>query len=85
MDVAKAIALGGQRGSIGTAELVSLECVRCANCESGRGCARGIASTDPELGYMIQEEWVEHRPGQHVYGLAQAVVRNPETIRFEKH
>jgi glutamate synthase domain-containing protein 2 len=61
MDVAKAIALGADGVVIGTAELVALECVRCGNCESGRGCARGIASTDPELGYMITEEWSEHR------------------------
>jgi glutamate synthase domain-containing protein 2/ferredoxin len=61
MDVAKAIALGADGVVIGTAELVALECVRCGNCESGRGCARGIASTDRELGYMIAEEWSENR------------------------
>jgi ferredoxin len=61
MDVAKAIAMGANGAVIGTAELVALECVRCSNCESGRGCARGIASTDAELGYMITEEWAEKR------------------------
>ena len=61
MDVAKAIAMGADGAVIGTADLVALECVRCANCESGRGCARGIASTDPELGYQITEEWAEQR------------------------
>ena len=61
MDVAKAIALGADGCVIGTADLVAVECVRCGNCESGRGCARGIASTDPELGYMISEEYVEQR------------------------
>ncbi|MBF0119791.1 MAG: alpha-hydroxy-acid oxidizing protein [Desulfobacterales bacterium] len=61
MDVAKAIALGADGVVIGTAELVALECVRCSNCESGRGCARGIATTDPELGYMITEEYAEQR------------------------
>jgi glutamate synthase domain-containing protein 2/ferredoxin len=61
MDVAKAIALGADGCVIGTADLVALECVRCSNCESGRGCARGIASTDAELGYMISEEWTENR------------------------
>jgi glutamate synthase domain-containing protein 2 len=60
-DVAKSIALGADGCVIGTADLVALECVRCANCESGRGCARGIASTDAELGYMITEEWAEQR------------------------
>ncbi|MFC1858200.1 glutamate synthase-related protein [Thermodesulfobacteriota bacterium] len=61
MDVAKAIALGADGVVIGTAELVAVECVRCGNCESGRGCARGIASTDPELGYMVTEAWAEQR------------------------
>jgi len=61
MDVAKAIALGADGVVIGTAELVALECVRCGNCESGRGCARGIASTDAELGHLITEEYAEHR------------------------
>lgn len=61
MDVAKAIALGADGAVIGTAELVALECVRCGNCESGRGCARGIATTDSELGQKIDEEWAEQR------------------------
>jgi glutamate synthase domain-containing protein 2 len=61
MDVAKAIALGADGVVIGTAELVALDCVRCGNCESGRGCARGIATTDSELGVMITEEWAENR------------------------
>jgi len=61
MDVAKAIALGADGVVIGTAELVALECVRCGNCESGRGCARGIATTDTELGHIITAEWAERR------------------------
>ena len=61
MDVAKAIALGADGAVIGTAELVALECVRCGNCESGRGCARGIASTDHELGHMMSEAYTEQR------------------------
>ncbi len=61
MDVAKAIALGADGCVIGTADLVAVECVRCGNCESGRGCARGIATTDPELGIMVDEEYVEQR------------------------
>ncbi len=61
MDVAKSIALGADGAVIGTADLVALECVRCANCESGRGCARGIASTDKELGHQISEEYTERR------------------------
>ena len=61
LDVAKAIALGADGCVIGTADLVAVECVRCGNCESGRGCARGIATTDPELGVMISEEYTEQR------------------------
>jgi glutamate synthase domain-containing protein 2 len=61
MDTAKAIALGADGVVIGTADLVALECVRCGNCESGRGCARGIASTDRELGNMITETYAEQR------------------------
>ncbi|RJQ39716.1 MAG: FMN-binding glutamate synthase family protein [Dehalococcoidia bacterium] len=61
VDVAKAIALGADGAVIGTAELVALECIRCGNCESGRGCARSIATTDPELGCEIGEEWAEQR------------------------
>jgi glutamate synthase domain-containing protein 2 len=61
LDVAKAIALGADGVVIGTAEIVAVECVRCGNCESGRGCARGIATTDPELGHMISEAYAEQR------------------------
>jgi len=60
-DVAKAIALGADGVVIGTAELVAIECVRCSNCESGRGCARGIATTDSELGFMTTEAYTEQR------------------------
>jgi glutamate synthase domain-containing protein 2 len=60
-DVAKAIALGADAVVIGTAELVALECIRCGNCESGRGCARGIATTDPELSKLIDVEWGAQR------------------------
>ncbi len=61
LDVAKAIALGADGCVIGTADLIAMECLRCSNCESGRGCARGIATTDDELGYLITEEWAEQR------------------------
>ncbi len=47
-DIAKAIALGADGVVVGTADLVALECIRCRNCESGRGCPRAIATTDPE-------------------------------------
>ncbi|MBN1516522.1 alpha-hydroxy-acid oxidizing protein [Candidatus Sumerlaeota bacterium] len=60
-DVAKAIALGADGVVIGTAELVALDCIRCGRCESGRGCARGIATTDSELLEMLTIEWSTQR------------------------
>jgi len=60
-DVAKAIALGADGVVIGTAELVALECVRCGRCESGRGCPRGIATTDTELVDKMNVEWATQR------------------------
>ncbi len=60
-DVAKIIALGADGVCTGTAELVALECIRCHNCESGRGCARGIATTDPELTKLIDLDWGTQR------------------------
>ena len=47
--------------AIGTPEMVALGCVRCACCESGRGCPRGIASTDPELMMQMSLEWATQR------------------------
>jgi glutamate synthase domain-containing protein 2 len=60
-DVAKVIALGADGVCTGTADMVALECIRCHNCESGRGCARGIATTDPELMGLIEIEWGTQR------------------------
>jgi glutamate synthase domain-containing protein 2/ferredoxin len=60
-DIAKAIALGADGVVIGTAEMVALECIRCANCESGRGCPRGIATTDPELSLAYDLAWGSQR------------------------
>jgi len=60
-DMAKAIALGADGCVIGTAELVALGCIRCGACESGRGCARGIATTDDELLQMVTVEWCTQR------------------------
>jgi len=60
-DIAKAIALGADGVVIGTAELVALGCVRCGNCESGRGCARGITTTDAALVEIVTVEWATQR------------------------
>jgi glutamate synthase domain-containing protein 2/ferredoxin len=60
-DVAKAIALGADGAVIGTAELVALGCKRCENCERGKGCPAGIATTDPALKYFIDIDWGSQR------------------------
>lgn len=60
-DLAKAIALGADGVVIGTAELTAVGCIRCGCCESGRGCARGICTTDPELLEMVSIEWCTQR------------------------
>lgn len=60
-DAAKAIALGADGVVVGTVEMVALGCIRCSNCESGRGCARGIASTDHELNELIDPDWATQR------------------------
>lgn len=60
-DIAKAIALGADGVVIGTTELVALGCVRCAKCESGRGCPRGIATTNKELSDKVSIEWGTQR------------------------
>lgn len=60
-DVAKAIALGADGAVIGTAELVALGCKRCENCERGKGCPAGLATTDPALIYFIDPNWGSQR------------------------
>ncbi len=60
-DVLKAIALGADGIVEGTAGMVALECTRCSSCESGRGCPRGIATTDPELAGLIGQDWGTQR------------------------
>ncbi len=60
-DMVKAIALGADGVVVGTGELAAVSCIRCGNCESGRGCARGITTTDPGLMPMITIEWATQR------------------------
>lgn len=60
-DIAKAIALGADGVVVGTGELVALGCVRCGRCESGRGCPRGIATTDEKLSKQVELEWGTQR------------------------
>ena len=60
-DIIKAIALGADGVVTGTADMIALGCVRCGACESGRGCARGIATTDEELEKQYDPEWGAQR------------------------
>jgi len=60
-DMAKAIALGADGVVIGTPEMVALGCIRCGRCESGKGCARGIATTDNEMVQKMTVEWGTQR------------------------
>lgn len=60
-DMAKAIALGADGVVIGTSEMVALGCIRCGRCESGKGCARGIATTDPLMLSKMTTEWGTQR------------------------
>ena len=60
-DAAKIIALGADGIVVGTAEVVALECIRCGVCESGRGCPRSIATTDPELSQDLDGDWAAQR------------------------
>lgn len=55
-DILKCIALGADGVVLGTTDLVAVECTRCGLCESGRGCPRGIATTDDELAPLIPVE-----------------------------
>ncbi|MBI4864453.1 MAG: alpha-hydroxy-acid oxidizing protein [Candidatus Riflebacteria bacterium] len=61
VDALKAIALGADGVVIGTAELVAIDCVRCCNCERGRGCPIGIATTDAALARQLTPEFVAGR------------------------
>ena len=60
-DIIKAVALGANGVVIGTADMTALGCIRCGACESGRGCARGIATTDDELAEQFDPEWGAQR------------------------
>lgn len=60
-DIAKAIALGADGVVVGTAELIALGCVRCSRCSAGRGCPRGIATTDPGLVTQMDIDWATQR------------------------
>ncbi len=54
-DAVKAIALGADAVSIGTAALCALGCHICASCHTGR-CAWGLATQDPELTKRLNPE-----------------------------
>ena len=54
-DAVKAIALGADAVSIGTAALCALGCHICASCHTGK-CAWGLATQDPELTKRLDPE-----------------------------
>ena len=54
-DAVKAIALGADAVSIGTAALCALGCHVCASCHTGR-CAWGLATQDPQLTGRLDPE-----------------------------
>lgn len=60
-DLLRAVALGADAVAVGTAELVAINCVRCGNCERGRGCPIGIATTDSVLASQLTPDWVATR------------------------
>lgn len=55
-DVLKAIALGADAVSIGTAALLAVGCHLCQDCSSGK-CNWGIATQNPELMSRMQPVW----------------------------
>ncbi len=60
-DVTKAIALGADGVVIGTAENIAVGCTHCGNCERGRGCQIGIATSDEELSQYRDLSWSVER------------------------
>jgi glutamate synthase domain-containing protein 2 len=40
---------------------VAIDCVRCGNCERGRGCPLGIATTDAALSTQMDSRFVRDR------------------------
>ena len=84
-DVLKSIALGADGAVIGTAELVALGCIRCGGCESGRGCARGIATTDPELMLQVDIDWGTQRLINLFAAWREQIVGRSPAVRHEEH
>lgn len=59
-DVIKAIALGADAVSIGTAALMAMGCHNCRSCTSGK-CNWGIATQNPELVKRLDPEVASHQ------------------------
>ncbi len=59
-DVAKAIALGADAVSIGTAALVAMGCHLCSSCHTGK-CSWGIATQDESLTKRLDPKWGAER------------------------
>ena len=74
-DAAKAIALGADAVSIGTAALCALGCHLCASCQSGK-CAWGIATQEESLMKRLDPE----KGAERLYNLVHAWKREIEEI-----
>ena len=74
-DTAKAIALGADAVSIGTAALCALGCHICASCHTGR-CAWGLATQDQELMKRLDPE----KGAQRLINLVNAWTREIKEI-----
>lgn len=66
-DVLKAIALGADAVSIGTAGLIALGCTLCQRCYSNK-CAWGICTTNPELGKRLDPDEAAERATNLIRG-----------------
>jgi glutamate synthase domain-containing protein 2 len=66
-DMAKAIALGADVVSIGTAALVALGCHVCQSCHTG-SCSWGITTHRPELTRRLDPEWGAQRLSNLIRG-----------------
>ena len=74
-DVVKAIALGADAVSVGTAALCALGCHICASCHTGK-CAWGLATQDPELTKRLDPE----KGAEHLVNLVNAWTREIKEI-----
>jgi len=68
-DAAKAIALGADAVSIGSAAMIAAGCIACMRCHLGT-CIRGIATQKPELVARLDIEKASQRVASFLEGMA---------------